>query len=58
LARGRLIGELRTLALSSPLTAEIRHFFVRRTLPVDIRHNAKISREALAVWAARRIGEG
>ena len=58
LARGRLVGELRTLAMSSPLTAEIRHFFVRRSLPVDIRHNAKISREALAVWAGRRMGEG
>jgi len=58
LARGRLVGELRTLALSSPLTAEIRNFFVRRSLPVDIRHNAKISREALAVWAGRRMREG
>ena len=54
-ARGRLIGELQTLALSSPLTAEIRHFLVRRRFPVDIRHNAKICREKLAAWAARRI---
>jgi acyl-CoA synthetase (AMP-forming)/AMP-acid ligase II len=26
-----------------------------RSLPVDVRHNAKISREALARWAARRL---
>jgi olefin beta-lactone synthetase len=58
LARGKLIAELRTLALSSPSTAEIRHFFVRRRMPVDIRHNAKIAREALAVWAARHVASG
>ncbi|HEX3999453.1 MAG TPA: fatty acid CoA ligase family protein [Pirellulales bacterium] len=57
MARGKLIGELRTLALSSPLTSEIRHFFVRRRMPVDIRHNAKIAREKLAEWASRRIAK-
>jgi len=51
----RLVGELRTLALTSPLTAEIRTFLVRRRLPVDIRHNAKISREWLSIWATRRV---
>ncbi len=55
LSVSQLVGELRTLALTSPLTAEVRHFLVRRRLPVDVRHNAKISREQLAVWAARRI---
>ncbi len=55
-ARGRLLGELRTLAMSSPLTAQIQHFLIRRRFPVDIRHNAKINREKLAAWAARRIG--
>jgi olefin beta-lactone synthetase len=53
--RGRIIGELRTLAMSSPLTAAIRHFLIHRSLPVDLRHNVKISREKLAIWAARRI---
>ena len=57
LAVGRLIGELRTLALTSPLTAEVHQFLVRRRLPVDIRHNAKISRERLAVWAGRRLSK-
>lgn len=58
LARGKLIGELRTLALSNPLTSDIQHFFVRRRLPVDIRHNAKIGREALAEWAEKRMRKG
>jgi acyl-CoA synthetase (AMP-forming)/AMP-acid ligase II len=55
IARARFLGQLRSLALSNPLTDGIRHFMVRRRLPVDIRHNAKISRERLAVWAARRM---
>ena len=51
----RLVSELRTQALTSPLTASIRHFLVRRLLPVDVRHNVKIAREELAVWATKRI---
>jgi len=54
-ARMKLTDELRSLALSNPLTADIRHFLIHRLLPVDLRHNVKISREKLAVWAARRI---
>jgi acyl-CoA synthetase (AMP-forming)/AMP-acid ligase II len=54
-ARARVSDELRSLALSSPLTADIRHFLVHPSLPVDLRHNVKINREKLAVWAARRI---
>jgi acyl-coenzyme A synthetase/AMP-(fatty) acid ligase len=54
-ARGRFISELRTLAMSSPLTAAVRNFLIHPSLPVDLRHNVKISREQLAVWAARRI---
>ena len=55
--QARVIDELRSLALSSPLTAEIRQFLVHPSLPVDLRHNVKINREKLAVWAARRIVE-
>ena len=33
----------------------IRHVLFHRSLPVDVRHNAKINREALARWAARRL---
>ncbi len=46
-----LVAELRGLARGHPHTAAIRTFFFRRHLPVDVRHNAKINRLALATWA-------
>ncbi|HEX4145255.1 MAG TPA: fatty acid CoA ligase family protein [Pirellulales bacterium] len=54
-ARRTLLSELRELALSSPLTHAIDQFLIHRSMPVDIRHNAKIFREQLAVWAAARL---
>jgi acyl-CoA synthetase (AMP-forming)/AMP-acid ligase II len=48
----QLFAELRRLALGNSLTAAIRTFLVHPGFPVDIRHNAKIFREKLAVWAA------
>lgn len=55
----RLAAELRELALRHPHTSAIRRFYFRRCLPVDVRHNAKIHRLALARWAlsARAYGE-
>jgi acyl-CoA synthetase (AMP-forming)/AMP-acid ligase II len=50
-----LFAELRGLALANPLTAGIERFLVHRSFPVDIRHNAKIFREQLAAWAAKRV---
>ena len=47
--------ELRNLAVSDALTARIEHFFFHRSFPVDGRHNAKIFRDQLARWAARRL---
>ena len=44
--------ELTDLARRSPLTHSIREILFRTTLPVDTRHNVKIRREELAVWAA------
>jgi len=47
------LGEaLHQLALGHPQAAVIRRFFFRRRFPVDVRHNAKIHRLALARWAA------
>ena len=43
---------LRRLALLHPHTAAIRRFYFHPRLPVDVRHNAKIHRLALARWAA------
>jgi acyl-CoA synthetase (AMP-forming)/AMP-acid ligase II len=47
--------ELAEIAQSNELTKSIRHFLFHAAFPVDIRHNAKIFREKLAFWAARRI---
>ena len=47
-----LAADLRGLALSQGHTAPIRTFLFRADFPVDVRHNAKIHRLALARWAA------
>ena len=44
--------DLRQLALQHPHTAGITQFFFHPSLPVDVRHNAKIHRLTLAQWAA------
>lgn len=49
------VAQLRELAQTSPLVAHIDHFLFHESLPVDIRHNAKIFREKLAVWAAAQL---
>jgi acyl-CoA synthetase (AMP-forming)/AMP-acid ligase II len=53
--RHELIEQLRQLAAEHPQTSGIRHFLLHKSLPVDIRHNAKIFREQLAVWAAQVV---
>lgn len=50
-----LSAELETLAKEYELTQNISTFLVHRGFPVDIRHNAKIFREKLALWAERRL---
>ena len=49
--RRQFARELCELALQQPHTARIRHFFFHPEFPVDVRHNAKIHRLALARWA-------
>ncbi|WP_051406915.1 fatty acid CoA ligase family protein [Nocardia sp. CNY236] len=46
---------LRVLGSEFDLTRAISDFLVHRGFPVDIRHNAKIGRERLAVWAAEQL---
>ena len=53
--RERLFGELRALGAEHAMTAGIDTFMVHPAFPVDIRHNAKIFREQLAVWAEKRL---
>lgn len=47
--------ELLALARASQLTAGIDTVLFHRSLPVDVRHNAKINREELASWASRKL---
>ena len=54
-AREALLGEIRQLAAANPLTADISDFLLHPGFPVDIRHNAKIFREKLAVWASTQV---
>ncbi len=51
----KLLDEVKQLAHSHPLTESINHFLIHSGFPVDIRHNAKIFREKLAVWAEGQL---
>jgi acyl-CoA synthetase (AMP-forming)/AMP-acid ligase II len=51
----RLESELLALAKESPITSAIETILFHRAFPVDVRHNSKIFREQLAVWAAKRL---
>jgi acyl-coenzyme A synthetase/AMP-(fatty) acid ligase len=48
----RLTRDLRQIALSHEHTAQIKTFYFHPSFPVDVRHNAKIHRLALARWVA------
>ena len=47
----QLIAELQELGSRFELTRSIQTFLFHPSFPVDIRHNSKIFREKLAVWA-------
>ncbi|MBH1679931.1 AMP-binding protein [Stenotrophomonas maltophilia] len=60
LQRGRsdspaLQEALRAKAAACLAGAGLEHFLVHPSFPVDIRHNAKIGREKLAVWASAEL---
>jgi acyl-CoA synthetase (AMP-forming)/AMP-acid ligase II len=54
-AAQKLLTEMRELGAQRAHTRSIETFFIHPSLPVDIRHNAKIFREKLAVWAAKKL---
>jgi acyl-CoA synthetase (AMP-forming)/AMP-acid ligase II len=56
LQREQLIAELLRIGESEEHTAQIKDILLLKSLPVDVRHNVKINREQLAVWAARQLG--
>ena len=55
LSDAELIAELLELGTRFELTRTIKTILFHRSFPVDIRHNSKIFRENLAVWAAKRL---
>ena len=50
-----LVDELRHIGNAFVHTGKVHTFLRHPAFPVDIRHNAKIGREALAIWAAREL---
>ncbi len=51
----KLKSELLAMAREHELTASIRTVLFHKAFPVDIRHNSKIFREELTVWAAKQL---
>ena len=48
-------NELLELAVQNEFTKDIKTILFHKYFPVDIRHNSKIFREKLAVWAEKRL---
>jgi hypothetical protein len=53
--RQAFTGEILALGAESEVTREIVDVLYHHDLPVDVRHNAKIQREKLALWAAEQM---
>ena len=51
-----LTDALKKMAKEYQHTSNIQTFLFHPSFPVDIRHNAKIGREKLSVWAAGQLG--
>ena len=51
-----VVDALRTIAARHVHTSGIDTFLCHPAFPVDIRHNAKIGREKLAMWAEKQTG--
>ena len=55
---GRLTEELLEIARNHEHTRAIATVLYHPSFPMDVRHNAKIFREKLAVWAAKKVASG
>jgi acyl-CoA synthetase (AMP-forming)/AMP-acid ligase II len=51
----KLGKELLSMAAANKLTKNIQTVLFHKAFPVDIRHNSKIFREKLSIWAEKRI---
>ena len=47
--------ELLEIAEQNELTKDIKTILFHKSFPVDIRHNSKIFREKLAIWAEKKL---
>lgn len=54
-AKSVILRELLELGARFDTTKDVREILFHRAFPVDIRHNSKIFREKLAVWAQRLV---
>jgi acyl-CoA synthetase (AMP-forming)/AMP-acid ligase II len=52
----QLQDEILEMGARNPVTAAVHTVLFHANFPVDIRHNSKIFREKLAVWAAKKLG--
>ncbi|MBT9588500.1 AMP-binding protein [bacterium] len=52
--RNRIAREVRQRLGEHPVYGEVKQILFHKDFPVDPRHNAKIDREALAVWAQKQ----
>jgi acyl-coenzyme A synthetase/AMP-(fatty) acid ligase len=55
--RQNLFDELNIIGDQYGQTKAINHFLIHPKFPVDIRHNAKIFREKLAIWAQEQVNK-
>ncbi len=53
--QGIITAELLKIGAQFDQTTNIQHVLFHPAFPVDIRHNAKIGREKLAIWAEKNI---
>ncbi|MFJ2029062.1 fatty acid CoA ligase family protein [Streptosporangium sp. NPDC087985] len=54
----RVKADILDVAARHPHTAELREVLFHPGFPVDARHNSKIRRHELALWASRRVRAG
>ncbi len=54
-SKAELIEELLNLAKENELTRDIKTVLFHNSFPVDIRHNSKIFREKLTIWAEKKL---
>jgi hypothetical protein len=53
--RHRIHTDLLQIGRGHTVSRSIKQILFHKAFPVDIRHNAKIGREKLAVWAAKKL---